>query len=106
MSVNIITLHQALFNTCIKKLHSDGCNISEQTDLDIGESIEVPCPCHDYLQIIPGVRDQKAKRVCGGTYKDGAQLQKTDRSQCTTIARGAALGLCFAAMVCINLYKQ
>ena len=67
-----------------KKLHSDGCNISEQTDLDIGESIEVPCPCHDYLQIIPG---------------DGAQLQKIDLSRCMTIAYGTTLGLCFAAMV-------
>ena len=82
-----------------KKLFSDGCNISEQTDLDIGESIEVPCPCHDYLQIIPGVRDQKAMRVCGGTYKDGAQLQKIDLSRCTTIADDTTLGLCSAAMV-------
>lgn len=87
-------------------MHSDGCNINQETDLDIGESIEVPCPCHEYLQTIPGVRNQKAIRVCGGSYKNGAQLQESDLSQCTTVVSGAALGLCFAAMVCVTLHKH
>ena len=110
---NIITLHGALYKSlhlylCTNAIRSDGCSINQpkQTDLDIGESIEVPCPCHEYLLTIPGVKDQKARRVCGGSYRSGAQLQKIDLSQCTTIVSGATLGLCFAAMVCIILHKH
>ena len=98
---NIIILYYLFF------IHSDGCNvnINGQTDLDIGESIEVPCPCHEYLQTLPGVKDQKARRICGGTYKNGAQLLDIDLSQCSTIVSGATYSLCFAAMVCI-LHKH
>ena len=88
---------------CLIFVHSDGCKINQQTDLDIGESIEVPCPCHEYLEAIPGVKDQKTRRVCSGTYKNGAQLLDIDlSSQCSTIVSGATGSLCFAAMVCIS----
>ena len=97
MSIYIVLFISPLSET----LCSDGCTINQQTDLDIGESIEVPCPCHEYLQTIPGAKDQRARRVCGGTFKSGAQLQEIDLSQCTTIVHGATLDLCFSAMVCV-----
>ena len=78
---------------------ADGCETNSHKELDLGELLEIPCPCHEYLWMLSDLMDQKAWRVCGGSYTNGSQLLDTDFSQCTTVTDQITSSLCHAAMV-------
>lgn len=80
-------------------VHADGCEISSHSELDIGELIDIPCPCHEYVWMLPDVGNQRARINCGGSYASGPELMDTDFSQCITVTDSITSSLCQVAMV-------
>lgn len=72
--------------------------MTESTEIDLGENIGSPCPCHEHLQNVPEIEDQEGWRYCGGSYTNGANLSAVDWSQCTTVVRDITHGLCDAVV--------
>ena len=87
-------------------IHADGCEISSHSELDIGELIDIPCPCHEYVWMLPDIGNQRARINCGGSYASGPELMDTDFSQCITVTDSTTSSLCQVAMVIILIYSS
>lgn len=83
-------------------VYVDGCETVGNIELSIGESSEISCPCHEYLQMLPESMNQRGRRVCGGSYTYGAQLFDPNFSQCAMVFNDATSALCHAVQVMIN----
>ena len=60
----------------------------------IGEVVERPCPCEDYLQ-----SGNKARRTCGGSNSLGGQWMEVDYSHCEAVNNEITNTLCKLFMV-------
>ena len=69
-------------------------------EINLGESLELPCPCSEYLTSLPDASRQNGVRKCGGSFRNGAQLLDTDFSQCATSVNETSRTLCWAITVC------
>ena len=72
----------------------DGCEM--ESALDVGQNISVPCPCQEFLEMVPAIKDQRGWRACAGTYTHGAQLEQSSFTQCTTVVQTITNQLCQA----------
>ena len=81
-----------------KSFHSlDGCNSNAVDDMlwtesNIGEIVQLPCPCEQFLK-----SGQMANRVCGGTYSQGGQWKDVNYNQCDSVTIEVTSQLCSIA---------
>ena len=76
----------------------DGCELDNNIEFGIGDILEIPCPCQEYVHGL--LSNQIGQAICGGTYVTGAQLLNIDFSQCSTVTNVISSTLCHAALVC------
>ena len=91
----------AMTNDCIS---ADGCEM--ESVLDVGQNISVPCPCQEFLEMVPVIKDQRGWRACAGSYTHGAQLEQSSFTQCTTVAETTSSALCQAVKMVWELNPQ
>ena len=80
-------------------LHVDGCASGRVDGVlwpesDIGQIVQQPCPCEDFLQ-----SGEKARRTCGGTYSLGGKWMDVDYAPCVTLMNQVTNTLCSIALV-------
>ena len=80
----------------ILSVYVDGCDLGDN-EVGIGDTAEIPCPCQDHLHGL--IDSQKATRHCSGSYRNGADLQDTDYSECVTITDNITNSLCHSLEV-------
>lgn len=90
-------LLRIMIGTMFTLYYTDGCEMGNHTEFNLGEVIKSHCPCEEFVFAL--VEGQHAQRVCGGSYTNGAQWLDVDYNQCITVTDDITKCLCDAAKV-------